>query len=105
MSDTTQPVYGAAAEELRKDLTPTADVRTLLVTIADKLTGHDPAGPMLELTRLALAIVFTQRHHRDMDQAAATERQLLAAAPRIERDITRGEYALILRKIAAGGEV
>lgn len=85
---------------------PIADdsVQTILVSIADRLTTVRPGGAMTEEIRLARALTHTTNllgYGTDAEQA---ERRVMALLPRITRPITRGEYALILRKIAAGGE-
>ncbi|PJM98113.1 hypothetical protein CG740_37145 [Streptomyces sp. CB01201] len=85
---------------------PTTDdnVRTVLVAIADRLTKVRPAGAMTEESRLARALAHTVEllgYGRDAEEA---EHSVIALMPRITRPITRGEYALLLRKIIAGGE-
>ncbi len=75
---------------------------TLLGQLADKLSAHRPNDRMLESTRLAQALVYAERMHGPTEAAFDAEQQLLAATPRIDRDITRGEYAALLRLIANG---
>lgn len=77
-----------------------ADATELLGAIADKLTRYRPEDRMLEDTRLALACTFATLRRGFSELADQLERMLLARMPRVERDITRGEYALILRRQA-----
>lgn len=83
---------------------PDGSAPTILVSIADRLSTVRPGGAMTEESRLARALTHTVDllgYGTDAEQA---ERRVIALMPRITRSITRGEYALILRKIAAGGE-
>ncbi|AZM54147.1 hypothetical protein DMA15_17520 [Streptomyces sp. WAC 01529] len=82
-----------------------ADATELLAAIADKLAGHRPDDRMLEDTRLALACTYATRRRGFSEPADQLERMLLARMPRVERDITRGEYALILRRAAEGEQL
>lgn len=79
-----------------------AAATTLLVAIAAKLTGHRPADRMLEQTRLALACSFATRLYGFTETADDLERVLQRRMPPVERDITRGEYALVLRAAESG---
>lgn len=81
-----------------------ADATTLLVAIADKLTAYRPEGRMLEQTRLALACTYATRLYGFTEQADELERVLQRRMPRVERDITRGEYALVLRAAENGAD-
>jgi hypothetical protein len=84
---------------------PTDAVRCLLRQIAQRLRDERPADPMRESVRLALALTYSARRFgADTGLAHEAERQLLGQMPRIDRDesITRGEYALILDRVAAG---
>ncbi|MET9506900.1 hypothetical protein ABZX62_00180 [Streptomyces flavidovirens] len=82
---------------------PAAATGELLIQLADKLTGYRPTDPMHEATRLALAVVFAQRRYGYTTAAEVAERDVLRHAPRVRPEITRGEYALLLRKAAAAG--
>ncbi|MGW0537833.1 hypothetical protein [Streptomyces sp. NPDC003032] len=73
-----------------------ADAAELLGVVADKLAAHRPNDRMLEETRLALACTYATRCRGFSEPAEQLERMLQARMPRVERDITRGEYALIL---------
>jgi len=75
---------------------------TLLVAIADKLTSHRPEDRVLEQTRLALACTFATREYGFTEATDELERVLQRRMPLVARDITRGEYALILRAAADG---
>lgn len=79
-----------------------AAATTLLVAIADKLTGHRPSDRMLEQTRLALACTYATNEYGFTEAADELERVLQRRMPRVARDITRGEYALIVRAAANG---
>lgn len=78
------------------------DTITLLGQLADKLGAHRPNHVMLEATRLAQALVFAERLHGPTEAAFAAEQDLLAAAPPVRAEQTRGEYAALLRLIANG---
>lgn len=80
-----------------------ADATELLAAIADKLTSHRPADRMLEQTRLAHACTYATNRHGYTEQAERLERILQRRMPRIARDITRGEYALLLRTATEDG--
>lgn len=84
------------------DLVRSDDTRTLLGWLADKLDGHRPDAVMHDATRLALALVFAERMHGPSEKAFAAEQDLLAAAPPVRPETTRGEYAALLRLIAQG---
>ncbi|MGW1892125.1 hypothetical protein ACWCP6_17975 [Streptomyces sp. NPDC002004] len=77
-----------------------ADAAQLLVAIADKISSYRPEDPMLEDSRLALACTYATNLRGFTETAELLERVLHACMPRVDRDITRGEYALILRKAA-----
>lgn len=94
--DMNEAVRRAAAADLN------AAATTLLVAIADKLTGHRPSDRILEQTRLALACTFATREYGFTEAADELERVLQRRMPRVARDITRGEYALVLRAAADG---
>lgn len=83
---------------------PSADARAVLAAIADRLANVRPHAAMDEGRRLALVFRYANdRHGLCTDAADELEREVLQHAPRIDRDITRGEYSLILRKAAAHG--
>ncbi len=77
-----------------------ADADELLAAIADKLTGYRPEDRMLDESRLSLACTYATSCRGFTEPAEQLERMLLARMPRITRDVTRGEYALILRRLA-----
>ncbi|MEU4348286.1 hypothetical protein [Streptomyces sp. NPDC023838] len=81
---------------------PTSDTTKALTAIADRLTRVRPHAAMTEDTRLARACAESTERHGFSPEAEALERQLLAVMPRVGAPITRGEYALRLRKIPAG---
>lgn len=80
---------------------PSDDVRASLTAMADRLTRRRPNSTMHEPMRMALALTHaTDRKGFCTPEADTLEAQILARAPRVEADITRGEYALLLRKAA-----
>ncbi|WP_393057700.1 hypothetical protein [Streptomyces sp. LN549] len=79
------------------------DTCVLLGRLADTLQTQRPAAEMREPIRLARALVLAERLHPDNpEKAFAAEQDLLAAAPPVRPDQTRGEYAALLRLIAQG---
>ncbi|MFE4874781.1 hypothetical protein [Streptomyces sp. NPDC056682] len=92
-------------EYLRRATGPDADVRSVLNAIADRLSTVRPTGIIREPNRLALALRYaTEAHGFGSQRAGKVEREALHLMPQITPDtvITRGEYALILRKAAGG---
>lgn len=79
------------------------DAVALLTRLARRLTVERPADPMRDATRLALLLRFSEaRCGYGTARAERAERAALALAPRVDRDITRGEYALVLRHAIGG---
>jgi hypothetical protein len=75
---------------------PTADPVVRLVGIADRLlTEVEPTAAFAEGNRLGLAWKLTG------DGADRLRGELLARMPTVDRPMTRGEYALLLRRAAA----
>lgn len=73
-------------------------LRGLLTTMADLLSHNTPEDEFTDGERLAMA--------RELAHGAEpTHTQLLAYAPRVESPITRGEYALLLRRAAGIAEL
>ncbi|MGW1938979.1 hypothetical protein [Streptomyces goshikiensis] len=95
-----------AEEALRRaQAAPTMAVRGLLRAVAQRLRAERPTDPMRDTMIDALALTYSERRYGIGSVLAEdAERQFLALAPRITRDrpTTRGEYALILDRIAAG---
>ncbi|MFE9372272.1 hypothetical protein ACFYM2_21230 [Streptomyces sp. NPDC006711] len=92
-------------EALRQVTGPSADARAVLVAIADRLTEVRPTGAMREPSRMALALRYaTEAHGFRSQRADEVEREVLRLMPRITDDapITRGEYALNLRRAVGG---
>lgn len=79
-----------------------APTRVLMVCIAAKLATTNPGMKMREVTRLAYASRYaTEDHGFGTPQATVAVRLLLRHMPRVDdRQITRGEYALLLRAVA-----
>lgn len=106
MSD---PTDRAQAEEaLRRAATAdqTATAPRLLLDIADRLTTIRPASPILPPRRVALALRYaTDAAGYDTPASHTLERALLRLMPTIDRPITRGEYALLLRKAGRVAEL
>ncbi|MEU0087201.1 hypothetical protein [Streptomyces sp. NPDC006274] len=91
-----------AQEALRRvqDLDP--GTRALLIQIADRLTSVRPAGLITDSRRLTLALRYaTTTYGFRTEDANDAEQKLLRHMPPIEAGITRGEYALRLRKAAS----
>jgi hypothetical protein len=68
-------------------------VRTLLITMADRLTNETPDDPMIEAHRLDLARELAGRDTYLRDN-------LLARTVHIAPDATRGQYATVLLAVA-----
>lgn len=93
-TDHTQPDEGLRRAQAEPDQT----TRTLLLRIADRLSTERPSLAMREVTRLALALRFaTNEYGFDTPDANTAEQLLLRHMPQINRSISRGEYALLLR--------
>ncbi|WP_327710052.1 hypothetical protein OG912_16890 [Streptomyces sp. NBC_00464] len=94
-TDRTQPDEGLRRAQAEPDTT----TRTLLLRIATRLSTERPSLAMREVTRLALALRFaTEQHGFDTPETNTAEQQLLRHMPQVDdRDISRGEYALLLR--------
>lgn len=103
------PTDRAQAEEaLRRAATAdqAATAPRLLLDIADRLTTFRPASPILPPRRAALALRYaTDAAGYDTPASHTLERALLRAMPEITRPITRGEYALLLRKAGRVAEL
>lgn len=85
------------------DLVLSDDTITLLGRLADTLQAQRPAAPMREPIRLARALVLAEQLHPSNPEAAFdAEQDLLAAAPVVRNGQSRGEYAALLRLVAAG---
>ncbi|GAA2972193.1 hypothetical protein [Streptomyces enissocaesilis] len=112
MSAINQPLYGATADAIRDQLDRSngdaiteQDITNLLLHLAARLTNERPTDPMREATRLSLALEYAaHRYGYGTGRAYAAEQAVLQRAPRVDRDLSRGEYALLLRKAAAGGD-
>lgn len=73
-------------------------LRNLLITMADLLSHNTPEAEFTDGDRLTMA--------RDLTAGEEpTHTRLLAVAPRIEQSVTRGEYALLLRRVAPVAEL
>ncbi|MEW2147760.1 hypothetical protein AB0909_00740 [Streptomyces albidoflavus] len=72
----------------------TAEIRVLVITAADLLSREHPMQRFTEARRMVLARKLTEGTYPQHEA-------LLTAMPRVEREITAPEYALLLRKVAA----
>ncbi|MFP3118116.1 hypothetical protein [Streptomyces sp. Iso 434] len=70
-----------------------AEIRTLVITAADLLSHEHPMQRITEARRMVLARKLTEGTYPQHEA-------LLTAMPVIDRDTTRGEYAMILRQRA-----
>ncbi|MGW8387529.1 hypothetical protein ACWGMW_02985 [Streptomyces albidoflavus] len=79
------------------------DAVALVTRLALRLRTERPTDPMREATRHALLLRFSEaRCGYGTARAAQAELAALDLAPRVERDITRGEYALLLDRVIGG---
>lgn len=92
--------YLAQQDEALRQVRADETIRAGLLWIADRLTTQRPRHEMLPATRLALALRVGLDQHGYTDEAHTLERELLLRMPTITHEITRGEYALILRRAA-----
>ena len=79
-------------------------VRAVLLDIADTLTTIKPWHNMAEGTRIARPLAVAERIHGRGQYADDIARAALALMPIVDRDMSRGEYALILRRAAGGAQ-
>ncbi|MFJ2292122.1 hypothetical protein ACIOG7_10475 [Streptomyces sp. NPDC087894] len=102
MPDPTQPSQADEALRQTRAIEEAGDIRQLLTRMADRLTENLPDAAMREVNRLAYAQDYAdgeQGYRTPM--AIAVERALLRQMPQIgTREITRAEYAVILRNPA-----
>ncbi|RZF06009.1 hypothetical protein [Streptomyces albidoflavus] len=88
-----EPTYPTQQGEALRQPIGTAEIRVLVITAADLLSHERPTWTITEGGRMILA--------RDLTEGAYPQHEaLLTAMPVIDRDLTRGEYALRLRKVA-----
>ncbi|MGE9696688.1 hypothetical protein ACQKFA_23395 [Streptomyces sp. CH6] len=79
------------------------DAVAILARLVKRLTVERPADPMRDSVRRTLALRYSEaRCGYGTARAARAEQAALDLAPRIDREITRGEYALILRQVLGG---
>lgn len=98
-----QPLWGPEAARVGAELHTWVHTRAVLLEIANRLTTERPGDPMREATRLGLALRYAEaRHGANTRTARTVEEAVLLCTPRVQRDTTRGEYALVLRRIAGG---
>ncbi|WP_432091807.1 hypothetical protein [Streptomyces sp. NRRL F-5630] len=79
------------------------DAVAILARLVKRLTFERPTDPMRESVRHTLALRYAEaRYGYGTAHAARAEQAALTLAPRIDREITRGEYALILTRVLDG---
>ncbi|MBT2449465.1 hypothetical protein J7F03_20710 [Streptomyces sp. ISL-43] len=92
--------YPSQAEEALRQVTRDERVRAGLTYAVQRLTDRRSHHVMTDVARLAIA----QRYATDTlgwtDVADELIRDLLTVMPEITRDITRGEYAVIIQPTA-----
>ncbi|MET9479856.1 hypothetical protein [Streptomyces sp. NPDC006638] len=93
MTKTTQP-----------PATTASDVREILLAIADELAEGPYYRTITEADRLTLILNEVALLHGAGLPALNLDRAVRQAAPSIEWELTRGEYALILRRAAGGAQ-
>jgi hypothetical protein len=82
---------------------PSADARDVLTAMADRLGAVRPHHVMDEPRRLALVLRYAVEKCGYTPEADELEREVLRHAPAVaNRDISRGEYAALLRLVANG---
>ncbi|MET7787254.1 hypothetical protein ABZS93_11590 [Streptomyces sp900116325] len=102
MAERTHP--SQADEALRQITIPSSatDAHSVLTTIADRLTTERPTHLMTEAGRLALALRYASAEYGAGEGAEELEREVLRYMPRVDRSISRGEYALLIRSATKG---
>ncbi|MEU5834523.1 hypothetical protein ABZ820_12735 [Streptomyces diacarni] len=95
-TDQSSGLYPDAEED------PKVAAGRVLAAVADHLTDRDPTFPMDPCMRLVCigAEAYKLADRSVFGDAPAMSRAALAEAPEVPEGITRGEYALLLRKAA-----
>ncbi|MFF2640337.1 hypothetical protein ACFVUB_11140 [Streptomyces niveus] len=83
-------------------VTAADDVRAILVAVADQLAAGPHYRILTEADRLALILTEVTNRHGSGLPALNLDREVRRYAPAIDWEITRGEYALIVRRAAGG---
>lgn len=87
-----------ADEALRQATAPSDDARRILHAIADRLSDRWSDKPMTKGLRMGLALTYaTDAHGFRTEAADELEAELLRHMPKIDRELTRGEYAIVMR--------
>jgi hypothetical protein len=87
-----------ADEALRQATTPSAEALPILHAIADRIAGKWSDKPMTKGLRMGLALTYATDAHGFRSEAAdALEAELLRHMPKVDRELTRGEYAIVMR--------
>ncbi|QXE36187.1 hypothetical protein KQY30_20020 [Streptomyces sp. GMY02] len=85
--------------------TPGGEAREILLDIAARLASIRPTHAFTDGRRMAMILTaVTNRRGYMTDAADELEAEVLQYAPPVDRAITRGEYALILRRSAGGDD-
>lgn len=90
------PIQDEALRQVHLDET----LRASLLWIADRLTTQRHYHEMTPNARQMLAMRRAQDIHGDTGAGSALCALLLERMPHVDRDMSRGEYALILRRAA-----
>ncbi|GAA3727504.1 hypothetical protein [Streptomyces tremellae] len=84
--------------------TAAADARDILLTVADQLADGPHYRTITEAERLALILDAVTARHGYGVPALNLDREVRLLAPTIAWELSRGEYALILRRAAGGAQ-
>lgn len=99
----THRTYANQADEALHQAGPSRDARAVLTKMADRLRTLRPSSVLEDSRRLAMILSFTyDQRAGDLQAAEELELEVRQLAPRITDEVTRGEYALILDRAAAG---
>ncbi|MEU0001516.1 hypothetical protein ABZ069_31820 [Streptomyces microflavus] len=82
--------------------TLTADIRDILIALADQLAAGPHYRIITEAQRLDLILDEVTRQHGHSLAALNLDREVRIIAPAIQWELTQGEYSLILRAAAGG---
>lgn len=105
MADRTQlSQQDEALRQVRTVPLSTRELRTRagLQWIADRFTGFRSSEDMTQVARTSAALRYSTDLLGDTRDANGLYYDLLQALPVIDRDMTRGEYALIVRRELGG---
>ncbi|MGQ4514243.1 hypothetical protein [Streptomyces sp. DW26H14] len=89
-------------ETTNQTQTTDTEVRDILVALADQLADGPHYRTITEADRLALILAEVTAWYGYGTAALNLDREVRLRAPSIAWEMTRGEYALILRSAAGG---